>query len=179
MKQLLQHLDSGDTTVAEVPVPAAGTGSIVVETRATLVSAGTERMLVEFGRSGLIDKARSQPDKVKQVLDKVRTDGVRPTLEAVRAKLDQPISIGYCNAGVVVEAGTNAGVFSPGDRVVTNGAHAEYVRAPHTLAARIPGGVSFESAAFTPVAAIGLQGIRLAEPTLGETVVVFGRGRIG
>ena len=179
MKQLLQHLDSGDTTVAEVPVPAAGTGSIVVETRATLVSAGTERMLVEFGRSGLIDKARSQPDKVKQVLDKVRTDGVRPTLEAVRAKLDQPISIGYCNAGVVVEAGTNAGVFSPGDRVVTNGAHAEYVRAPHTLAARIPGGVSFESAAFTPVAAIGLQGIRLAEPTLGETVVVFGLGLIG
>ena len=179
MKQLLQHLDSGDTTVAEVPVPAAGTGSIVVETRATLVSAGTERMLVEFGRSGLIDKARSQPDKVKQVLDKVRTDGVRPTLEAVRAKLDQPISIGYCNAGVVVEAGTNAGVFSPGDRVVTNGAHAEYVRVPHTLAARIPGGVSFESAAFTPVAAIGLQGIRLAEPTLGETVVVFGLGLIG
>jgi len=179
MKQLLQHLDSGDTTVAEVPVPAAGTGSIVVETRATLVSAGTERMLVEFGRSGLIDKARSQPDKVKQVLDKVRTDGVRPTLEAVRAKLDQPISIGYCNAGVVVEAGTSAGAFSPGDRVVTNGAHAEYVRVPHTLAARIPGSVSFESAAFTPVAAIGLQGIRLAEPTLGETVVVFGLGLIG
>ena len=179
MKQLLQHLDSGNTTVANVPVPAAGRGMVVVEARASLVSAGTERMLVEFGRSGLIDKARSQPDKVKQVLDKVRTDGVRPTLEAVRAKLDQPISIGYCNAGVVVEAGTNAGVFSPGDRVVTNGAHAEYVRAPHTLAARIPGGVSFESAAFTPVAAIGLQGIRLAEPTLGETVVVFGLGLIG
>ncbi|HXT47535.1 MAG TPA: bi-domain-containing oxidoreductase [Gemmatimonadaceae bacterium] len=179
MKQLLQHLDSGDTTVAEVPVPAASAGTIVVETRVTLVSAGTERMLVEFGRSGLIEKARSQPDKVKQVLDKVRSDGVRPTLEAVRAKLDQPIPLGYCNAGVVVEAGSGAGVVATGDRVVTNGAHAEYVRVPHTLAARIPNGVSFEAAAFTPVAAIGLQGIRLAEPTLGETVVVFGLGLIG
>jgi len=179
MKQLLQRLDSGETTVAEVPVPAASTGTIVVETRATLVSAGTERMLVEFGRSGLIDKARSQPDKVKQVLDKVRTDGLRPTYEAVRAKLDQPIPLGYCNAGVVVEAGKGAGAFAPGDRVVTNGAHAEYVRVSHTLAARIPENVEFEAAAFTPVAAIGLQGIRLAEPTLGETVVVFGLGLIG
>jgi len=179
MKQLLQRLDSGETTVAEVPVPAASTGTIVVETRATLVSAGTERMLVEFGRSGLIDKARSQPDKVKQVLDKVRTDGLRPTFEAVRAKLDQPIPLGYCNAGVVVEAGKGSGAFAPGDRVVTNGAHAEYVRVSHTLAARVPDNVAFEAAAFTPVAAIGLQGIRLAEPTLGETVVVFGLGLIG
>src|SRR6185437_6084139 len=169
MKQLLQHLDSGDTTVADVPVPAAGNGMMVVEARASLVSAGTERMLVEFGRSGLLDKARSQPDKVKQVLDKVRTDGLRPTIDAVRAKLDQPIPLGYCSAGVVVETGSGAGSFTRGDRVVTNGAHAEYVRVPHTLAARIPDSVSFEAAAFTPVAAIGLQGIRLAEPTLGET----------
>jgi len=179
MKQLLQHLDSGDTTVADVPVPAAGNGMMVVEARASLVSAGTERMLVEFGRSGLLDKARSQPDKVKQVLDKVRTDGLRPTIDAVRAKLDQPIPLGYCNAGVVVETGSGAGSFARGDRVVTNGAHAEYVRVPHTLAARIPDSVSFEAAAFTPVAAIGLQGIRLAEPTLGETVVVLGLGLIG
>jgi predicted dehydrogenase/threonine dehydrogenase-like Zn-dependent dehydrogenase len=179
MKQLLQHLDSGNTTVADVPVPAAGRGMVVVEARASLVSAGTERMLVEFGRSGLLDKARSQPDKVKQVFDKVRTDGLRPTIDAVRAKLDQPIPLGYCSAGVVVETGAGAGTFSRGDRVVTNGAHAEYVRVPYTLAARIPDNVSFEAAAFTPIAAIGLQGIRLAEPTLGETVVVLGLGLIG
>lgn len=179
MKQLLQQLNTGETRLADVPVPRAGSASLVVETRATLVSAGTERMLVEFGRANLIDKARSQPDKVKQVLDKMRTDGVGPTLEAVRSKLDQPIPLGYCHAGVVVEAGAKAGRFRPGDRVVTNGPHAEYVRVPHTLAARIPEGVSEEAAAFTPLAAIGLQGIRMAAPTLGETVVVYGLGLIG
>lgn len=179
MKQLLQRLDTGETLLADVPVPSTGGSSVVVETRATLVSAGTERMLLEFGRAGIIEKARSQPDKVRQVLDKVRTDGLSPTLEAVRAKLDAPIPLGYCNAGVVVEAGPRAGGYRAGDRVVTNGFHAEYVRVPWTLSARIPDNISFEAAAFTPVAAIGLQGIRLADPTLGETVVVFGLGLIG
>jgi predicted dehydrogenase/threonine dehydrogenase-like Zn-dependent dehydrogenase len=180
MKQLLQRLDTGATTVVDVPVPSTVTGpNILVETRASVVSAGTERMLVEFGRSNLLAKARSQPDKVKQVLEKVRTDGLVPTLEAVRAKLDAPIPLGYCQAGIVVEAGSRAGAFNVGDRVVTNGSHAEYARVPCTLAARIPDNVSFEAAAFTPVAAIGLQGIRLAAPTLGETVVVFGLGLIG
>jgi predicted dehydrogenase/threonine dehydrogenase-like Zn-dependent dehydrogenase len=178
MKQLLQRLDNGVTQLEEIPVPASGKGQVVIETRATLISTGTERMLVEFGRSSLLDKARSQPDKVRQVLEKVRTEGLGPTMEAVRAKLEQPIPLGYCNAGVVVEAGAGAG-FAPGERVVSNGSHAEYVRVPRTLVARIPAGVSFEHAAFTPVAAIGLQGLRLAQPTLGETVVVFGLGLIG
>jgi predicted dehydrogenase len=179
MKQLLQRLDTGATTLADVPIPGAGGPSLVVETRATLVSAGTERMLLEFGRANLLDKARSQPDKVRQVLDKVRTDGLAPTLEAVRAKLDAPIPLGYCNAGVVVAAGPRVRRFGVGDRVVTNGPHSEYVRVPFTLAARIPDRVSFDAAAFTPLAAIGLQGIRLAAPTIGETVVVFGLGLIG
>jgi predicted dehydrogenase/threonine dehydrogenase-like Zn-dependent dehydrogenase len=179
MKQLLQRLDTGETTLAQVPAPAVSGPHLLVESRATVVSAGTERMLVEFGRSNLLAKARSQPDKVRQVLDKMRTDGVGPTLEAVRAKLDAPIPLGYCHAGVVVETGSRPGGFAPGDRVVTNGSHAEYVRVPHTLAARIPDGVGFEAAAFTPIAAIGLQGIRLAAPTLGETVVVYGLGLIG
>lgn len=179
MKQLLQQFDTGATRLAEVPVPAAGPVSVVVETRATVVSAGTERMLVEFGRASLLQKARSQPDRVRQVIAKARTDGVGPTLEAVRAKLQAPIPLGYCHAGVVVEAGRAAGGLRAGERVVTNGPHAEYVRVPHTLAARIPDGVDFEAAAFTPLAAIGLQGIRLAAPTLGETVVVYGLGLIG
>jgi len=179
MKQLLQHLGNGATTVVDVPTPSASGIDLLVESRATLISAGTERMLVEFGRAGLIEKARQQPDKVRQVLEKMRTDGVAPTLEAVRSKLDIPIPLGYCNAGVVVEAGPRAEGVAPGDRVVTNGPHAEYVRVPFTLAARIPERVSFEAAAFTPVAAIGLQGIRLAAPTLGETVVVYGLGLIG
>jgi predicted dehydrogenase/threonine dehydrogenase-like Zn-dependent dehydrogenase len=179
MIQVLQSLSDGRTLLADVPVPSAGGASIVVETRATVLSAGTERMLVEFGRAGLLDKARQQPDKVRQVLDKMRTDGMRATVDAVRAKLDTPIPLGYCNAGIVVEAGSRVERFAPGDRVVTNGAHAEYVRVPHTLAARIPERVGFEAAAFAPVAAIGLHGLRLARPTLGETVVVYGLGLIG
>ena len=179
MRQLLNQFDTGKITLREVPVPSASGPNLVVETRATVVSPGTERMLVDFGRANLLQKARSQPDKVRQVLDKMRTDGVATTLDAVRAKLDAPIPLGYCHAGVVVEAGPRAGGFSVGDRVVTNGPHAEYARVPHTLAARIPDAVGYDAAAFTPLAAIGLQGIRLAEPTLGETVVVFGLGVIG
>lgn len=136
-------------------------------------------MLVDFGRAGWLEKARKQPDKVRQVVDKIRTDGVGPTLGAVRAKLDAPIPLGYCQAGVVVDTGPRVERFAPGDRVVTNGPHAEYVRVPHTLAAHIPDGVTFEAAAFSPLAAIGLQGLRLAAPTLGETVVVYGLGLIG
>lgn len=179
MKQLLQRLDTGDTTLVDVPVPSVSGPNLLVETRATVISAGTERMLVEFGRSNLLDKARSQPDKVKQVLAKVKTDGLGPTMEAVRAKMEAPIPLGYCHAGIVVGHGPRAGAFAEGDRVVTNGPHSEYVRVPHTLAAKIPDGVSFEAAAFTPIAAIGLQGIRLAAPALGETFVVYGLGLIG
>jgi len=179
MKQLLQRLDTGATTLVDIPVPSVSGPNLLVETRATVVSVGTERMLVDFGRANLLEKARQQPDKVRQVLDKMKTDGVAPTLEAVRAKLDAPIPLGYCHAGVVVDTGSRPGGFAAGDRVVTNGAHAEYARVPHTLAAKIPEGVSFEAAAFTPIAAIGLQGIRLAQPTLGETVVVVGLGLIG
>lgn len=178
MRSLTHSLSTGALTLLDAPLPGASARTVVVESRASVISAGTERMLVEFGRAGLLEKARRQPDKVKQVLDKVRTDGLSTTLSAVRAKLDQPIPLGYCNAGVVVDAGAASG-FAVGDRVVTNGPHAEYVRIARTLAARIPDGVSFESAAFTPVAAIGLQGIRLAAPTLGETVVVYGLGLIG
>ncbi len=179
MKQLLQQLDSGQLNVAEVPIPIAGDGHLVVATHASMISAGTERMLVQFGKASLLAKARSQPERVRQVLAKVRTDGLMPTLDAVRSKLSTPIPLGYCQAGVVVAVGPDCPGFSVGDRVVTNGPHAEVVRVPHLLAARIPDAVPFELAAFAPIAAIGLQGIRLAEPTLGETVVVYGLGLIG
>lgn len=179
MLHVLQSLRTGVTELADVPVPRASPTSIVVETRASVVSPGTERMLVEFGRAGWIEKARSQPDKVIQALNKMRTDGIVATLDAVRAKLGTPIPLGYCQAGVVREVGGLVAGFAPGDRVVTNGPHAEYVRVPQTLAAKIPAGVSFEAAAFAPLAAIGLQGLRLVAPTLGETVVVYGLGPIG
>jgi predicted dehydrogenase/threonine dehydrogenase-like Zn-dependent dehydrogenase len=179
MKQVLQHLKTGVTEVAEVPCPRAGSGQLLIRTRRTLVSAGTERMLVEFGRAGLIDKARQQPDKVRMVLEKVRADGIAPTVAAVRNKLDQPITTGYCNVGVVVEVGAGVAGFRAGDRVVSNGKHAEMVCVPVNLCARVPEGVSDDEAAFTVLASIALQGIRLVQPTLGETVVVTGLGLIG
>ncbi len=179
MKQILQNLANGETTLAEVPSPQVLPGHLLIHTRTTLVSAGTERMMVDFGRAGWIAKARQQPDKVRMVLDKVRTDGLMPTIEAVRSKLDQPLALGYCNVGVVVEVGEGVEGFEPGDRVVSNGKHAEVVCVPKNLCAKIPDGVEDEAAAFTVLAAIGLQGIRLAAPTLGECVVVSGLGLIG
>ncbi len=143
------------------------------------MSLGTERMLVEFGKSNLIEKARQQPDKVKMVLDKVKTDGLLPTLEAVFTKLGEPLPLGYCNAGQVLEVGEGVTGFKPGDRVASNGPHAEFVCVPKNLVARVPDNVSYAEAAFTVIGAIGLQGIRLAAPTLGETVVVSGLGLIG
>lgn len=177
MKQLLQSLKDGKTTVAEVPAPLCAEGHVLVQTSVSLVSAGTERMLVEFGKGSLIQKARSHPDKVKQVMEKARTDGVAATLQAVRSKLDQPLSLGYCNVGKVLES--RADGFKPGDRVVSNGGHAEIVNVPRNLCAHIPDEVSDEAASFTVLAAIGLQGIRLIKPTLGECIVVIGLGLIG
>ena len=136
-------------------------------------------MLVEFGQANLIDKARQQPDKVKMVLDKMRTDGIIPTLEAVQSKLDQPLPMGYANAGVVLDVGAGVEGFSVGDRIISNGSHAEVVCVPKNLCAKIPDPVTDEAAAFTVLGAIALQGIRLAQPTLGETFVVTGLGLIG
>ena len=179
MKQVLQNLKDGSTEVAEVPCPRVGAGQLLIRTTRTLVSAGTERMLVDFGKAGFIDKARQQPDKVRMVLDKVRTDGLMPTIEAVRNKLDQPLPMGYCNVGEVVEVGAGVTGFAVGDRVASNGKHAEMVAVPVNLCAKVPDAVPDEAAAFTVLGAIALQGIRLAQPTLGETVVVTGLGLIG
>ena len=179
MRQILQDLKQGDTLVENVPVPLVRAGHLLIRTRTSLVSAGTERMLLEFGRAGFLEKARQQPDKVRQVLDKLRTDGIGPTMRSVQAKLDKPIPLGYSNAGVVVEVGAGVLRFKVGDRVVSNGPHAEYVCVPENLCAVIPAAVSDEAACFTVVSAIALQGIRLVQPTLGETVVVTGLGLIG
>lgn len=136
-------------------------------------------MLVEFGQANLFQKARSQPERVRQALDKVYADGLFPTLDAVRNKLDQPLSLGYCNAGVVIEAGTGVTSFSVGDRVASNGSHAEAVSVPEKLCARIPDGVSDDEATFTVPGAVALQGIRLLNPTLGERIAVLGLGLLG
>lgn len=177
MKQILQNLANGETSLISVPCPKNIKGNLLIATRNTIVSAGTERMLVDFGKANYIDKARQQPDKVKMVLNKVATDGLMPTIDAVRSKLDQPLPLGYCNAGVVLDSGVEG--FEVGDRVVSNGNHAEVVRVAKNLCVKIPDAVDDESAAFTVLGAIGLQGIRLLKPTLGECVVVTGLGLIG
>jgi len=179
MKQLIQSFKTGATVLEEVPAPQVSRGCVLVQTSRSLVSLGTERMLVEFGKANLVQKARQQPDKVKQVLDKVKAEGLLPTLEAVFNKLEQPLPLGYCNAGKVVAVGAGVNGLKVGDRVASNGPHAEFVCVPEHLAARIPDNVSDEEAAFTVVGAIGLQGIRLCNPTLGETIVVIGLGLIG
>lgn len=179
MRQILQHLKTGRMEVAEVPCPPVGRGQVLIQSRASLISAGTERMLVEFSKANLVQKARQQPDKVKQVLDKIRADGLMPTLEAVFRKLDQPLPLGYCNAGVVLEVGEGVADLRPGDRVVSNGNHAEIICVPRKLVAKVPPDVADDEAAFTVLASIALQGIRLLDPSLGEKICVFGMGLIG
>ncbi|MCF6806994.1 bi-domain-containing oxidoreductase [Thiotrichales bacterium 19S9-12] len=179
MKQILQSLKTGETVVEDIPCPKNTNGSLLIETTNSLVSAGTERMLVEFGKASLLGKVRQQPDKVKMVLEKIKTDGLATTLEAVKAKLDQPISLGYCNVGKVVEVSNCVDGFDIGDRVVSNGNHAEVVRVPRNLCAKIPDNVTDEEASFTVLGSIALQGIRLSKPTLGECYTVIGLGLIG
>jgi len=179
MKQIIQDLKDGKTILEEVPVPQIKPGYVLIKTRETLVSLGTERMLVEFGKANLIDKARQQPDKVKQVLDKIKTDGLMPTLEAVFNKLNQPLPLGYCNVGEVIEVGKGVTEFKIGDRVASNGNHAEFVCVPKNLVAKIPENVSDDEACFTVISSIALQGLRNLKPQMGETIVVVGLGLIG
>lgn len=179
MKQIIQNLKNGETSLETVPVPAVRRGTVLIQASRSLVSLGTERMLVEFGKSNYLSKARQQPEKVKQVLDKIKTEGLMPTLEAVFNKLDQPLPLGYCHVGKVVKIGEGVTEFKIGDRVVSNGNHAEFVCVPKNLVAKIPDNVSDDEASFTVIGSIGLQGIRLLDPTLGETVVVIGLGLIG
>ena len=179
MKQIIQSFKTGDTVLEEIPAPLVKKGFLLIQTSRSLVSLGTEKMLVEFGKSNLISKARQQPEKVKQVLDKIKSEGLIPTLEAVFNKLEQPLPLGYCNVGKVIEIGEGVTAFQIGDRVASNGQHAEFVSVSQNLAAKIPENVSDNEATFTVIGSIGLQGIRLLNPTFGETIVVFGLGLIG
>lgn len=179
MKQIIQNLKTGATILEEVPAPMVKKGHLLIQATHSLVSLGTERMLVEFGKANLLAKAKQQPDKVKMVLDKIKSDGLMPTLETVFNKLEQPLPLGYCHVGKVIAVGQGVSGFKVGDRVASNGQHAEFVCVPQNLVAQIPADVSNEEACFTVIGSIGLQGIRLLNPTLGETVVVTGLGLIG
>jgi predicted dehydrogenase/threonine dehydrogenase-like Zn-dependent dehydrogenase len=183
VKQVFQSLEDGTTSVVEVPAPQARPGHVLIRTQASVVSAGTERMLVDFGRANLFNKARQQPDRVKDVVDKVRTDGLAPTMQAVRSKLSRPITLGYANAGVVLDVGPGVTDLEPGDVVASNGPHAEVVSVARNLVVKVPDRdgepLPAEEAAFASIGAIALQGVRLAAPSIGERFVVTGLGLIG
>ena len=183
MKQILQNQRTGELTVAEVPVPVLQRGRVLVRTAASLVSAGTERMSLQLAQKSLLGKARERPDLVKQVVQKYKTEGLVSTVNAVRAKLDANKALGYSAAGIVVEVGPDVTGLRAGDRVACAGAdfasHAEMLSVPQNLCVRLPEGVSFEAGAFGTLGAIALQGVRLAEPSLGEAVVVIGLGLLG
>jgi predicted dehydrogenase/threonine dehydrogenase-like Zn-dependent dehydrogenase len=178
MLQLLQDLRRGGSEVVVTPTPVPRAGSFLVRTRCSVVSSGTERMLVDFGRAGWFGKARQQPERLRAVMNKVRTDGPIATWRAIRAKLEMPIPLGYCNVGDVLECGGSTEV-QPGQRVVSNSPHAEVVLSPHQLTAVVPDGVADETSAFVPLSAIALEGIDLLQVRAGDRVVVTGLGLIG
>jgi predicted dehydrogenase/threonine dehydrogenase-like Zn-dependent dehydrogenase len=183
MKQVLQNRKSGKVAVGEVPLPVVQPGRILVRTVASLISAGTERASVESARKSLVQEARERPDLVKAVIDKARTEGLRNTFNAVRGKLASSQALGYSAAGVVIAVGNDVTDFAPGDRVACAGvgfaSHAEVLSVPTNLCASLPDNVDFEAGAFGTLGAIALQGVRLAQPTLGESVVVIGMGLVG
>jgi predicted dehydrogenase len=183
MKQVLQNLRDGSTVVVDVPVPAIRPGFALVHTAASLVSAGTERTLVEFAEKNLIGKARSRPDLVRQVMDKARREGLLPTIEAAFNRLDQPSPLGYSSSGTIVAVGSGLEGFKPGDRAACAGGgyavHAEYAIVPQNLLAHLPDSVDFEQAAFATLGAIAMHGFRLAQPQLGERVAIIGLGLLG
>jgi polar amino acid transport system substrate-binding protein len=183
MKQFLQNLRTGEGTVTEVPVPIVQPGRVLVRTAASLISAGTERALAELGQKGLLGKARERPELIGKVWEKVKTDGIVQALEGVRDKLDQSHAVGYSAAGIVIETAKDVTEFRAGDRVACAGtdyaSHAEVISVPRNLCVRLPNQLSFEEGAFGTVGAIALQGVRLAEPTIGESVVVIGLGLVG
>ena len=183
MKQLLQNLRTGETSVADVPSPTCKSGMALVSTAASLVSAGTERMVVEFAEKNLVGKARSRPDLVLQIIDKARREGLLTTIDAAFNRLDQPMPLGYSSAGTIIAVGEDLQGFKVGDRVACAGGgyavHAEYSIVPKNLLTHLPEHVDFESAAFATLGAIALHGFRLSESQLGERVAVIGLGILG
>ena len=183
MKQVLQNRKTGRPFVGEVPVPALQRGRVLVRSVASLISAGTERMAVEAVSKGLVNEARQRPDLVKAVVDKVKSDGLINTFASVRSKMEASITLGYSAAGIVTAVAEDVSEFQIGDRVACAGvgfaSHAEVLSVPKNLCVHLPDNVSFESGAFGTLGAIALQGVRLSEPTLGESIVVIGIGLVG
>jgi predicted dehydrogenase/threonine dehydrogenase-like Zn-dependent dehydrogenase len=183
VKQVCQSLKDGRIEVRDVPPPQLRPHGVIVRTAASLISAGTERAKLDLGRKNLLAKARSRPDQVAQVLDKVRREGVLQTYRTVKARLEEQSPLGYSSAGVVTQVGELAAGFKVGDRVACGGGdyanHAEIAYVPATLCAAVPDGVGLDEAAFATVGAVALQGVRQSAATVGDKVAVIGLGLVG
>lgn len=183
MKQVIQNFKSGELYVGDVPMPSLVDGSVLIENKFSLISAGTEKSSVSVGKASLLGKAKMRPDLVKQVLQNVKKSGLMATIETVMRKLNSLSSIGYSTSGVVMASLDSNGEFQPGDRVACAGvgyaSHAEVVSVPQNLVVKIPDNVSFEEASFTTLGAIALQGVRQADPKLGDNICVIGLGLLG
>ena len=178
MKQIIQNLKNGKTSLIDIPIPQVDRGSVLIKSRSSLVSLGTEKMIIDLVKQIIFRKSDNNL-QFKQVIDKIKSDGLIPTIEQVFRKLNQPLPLGYCNSGVIVAVGDEVDEFQVGDRVASNGCHAEYVSVPKNLVVKIPEKVSYDEASFTVIGSVGLQGIRLLSPTYDETIVVSGLGLIG
>ena len=179
MKQALLLLSNGKTYLEEMPLPHCKSGHLLIKTSVSLISKGTESTLASFGKDNYLNKIKKQPEKVSEVLDKAKTDGIGVTLKAIKDKIEKPAEIGYCNVGTIIEVGDDVKGFKIGDRVLSNGPHAEFVCVPENLCTLIPENLDDETACFGILGSVGLQGIRLANPTFGETFLVIGLGLIG
>lgn len=179
MKQVLQNVGNGATEIVDIPVSQVKPGHLLIQTRVSLISSGTEKMAVQSGQSSLLGKALNQPQKVVKAIEMMQSEGLAATLKAVEKAQDHSIAMGYCNVGEVIAVGRGVTGWQVGDRVVSNGPHAEVVCVPQNLCAKVPEGVSDELSVFTVMGAISLQGLRLLGPTMGETFVVMGLGVLG
>src|SRR5580700_1282385 len=174
--QVVQEIKSGKLNVTEIPAPLAQPGEVLIANVASVISAGTERMVIDLAKKSLLGKARDRPDLVRRVIEKCRNEGLLNTMRQVREQLDTPLAMGYSSAGVVLACGRGVQQFKPGDRVASNGSHAEIVSVSRHLCAAVPENVDFEQAAFAVLGAIALNGVRLSGVKLGETVFVIGLG---
>ena len=179
MKQIVQNMGTGKLALMDVPAPLAAPGCVLIMNAASVISAGTEKSTMNLARKSLIGKARERPDQVRRVIEKVRQEGLFKTIESVREKLDEPMKMGYSSAGVVLACGAGVQEFKPGDRVASNGPHAEIVCVPKNLCARVPDGLPMDRAAFAVIGSIALQGIRLSRLSIGESALVIGLRLIG
>lgn len=179
MKQVIQNIRSGNLTVEQIPAPAVSAGEVLIANQSSLVSAGTEKMVMDLAKKSLLGKARERPDQVRRVLEKIRNEGLLNTLQQVRQKLEEPMTMGYSSAGIVLACGKGVQNFKPGDRVASNGPHAEIVSVAKNLCAHVADNVPFEHACFAVLGSIAMQGVRLTRCELGETVFVIGLGLVG